>query len=152
MFDLKLQYIANWVRDRGYASVALQLPEGLKLRATEIVDFLTQETEANYVMLGDPCYGACDLFINYASVADALVHFGHSPIPSQGDDPDVLYIEADMRRDLFNHMQDMSFSFFDRNRTGQLMSRATNDLFEITELSQIITELELRIKLVKAEK
>ncbi|MDD6160570.1 MAG: ABC transporter ATP-binding protein [Oscillospiraceae bacterium] len=44
-------------------------------------------------------------------------------------------LEADMRRDLFGHMQDMSFSFFDKNRTGQLMSRATTDLFEITELS-----------------
>ena len=44
-------------------------------------------------------------------------------------------IEADIRRDLFSHMQDLSFSFYDRNRTGQLMSRATNDLFEITELA-----------------
>ena len=44
-------------------------------------------------------------------------------------------IEADIRRDLFHHMQDLSFSFYDRNRTGQLMSRATNDLFEITELA-----------------
>ena len=44
-------------------------------------------------------------------------------------------IEADMRRDVFAHMQEMSFSFFDKNRTGQLMSRATTDLFEITELS-----------------
>ena len=46
-----------------------------------------------------------------------------------------VYIEADMRRDLFHHMQDLSFSFYDKNRTGQLMSRATNDLFEVTELS-----------------
>ena len=44
-------------------------------------------------------------------------------------------IEADIRRDLFTHMQDLSFSFYDKNRTGQLMSRATNDLFEITELA-----------------
>ncbi len=44
-------------------------------------------------------------------------------------------IEADIRRDLFGHMQDLSFSFYDKNRTGQLMSRATNDLFEITELA-----------------
>ena len=44
-------------------------------------------------------------------------------------------IEADIRRDLFHHMQDLSFSFYDKNRTGQLMSRATNDLFEITELA-----------------
>lgn len=44
-------------------------------------------------------------------------------------------IEADMRRDLFAHMQDLSFSFFDKNRTGQLMSRVTTDLFEIGELA-----------------
>ena len=44
-------------------------------------------------------------------------------------------IEADIRRDLFSHMQTLSFSFFDRNRTGQLMSRITGDLFEIGELA-----------------
>ncbi len=46
-----------------------------------------------------------------------------------------VLIEADIRTDLFRHMQDLSFSFYDKNRTGQLMSRATNDLFEITELA-----------------
>ena len=44
-------------------------------------------------------------------------------------------MEADIRRDLFTHMQDLSFSFYDKNRTGQLMSRVTGDLFEITELA-----------------
>ncbi len=46
-----------------------------------------------------------------------------------------LYIEADMRRDIFSHMQKLSFSYFDKKRTGELMSRITNDLFEITELA-----------------
>jgi ATP-binding cassette subfamily B protein len=45
------------------------------------------------------------------------------------------YIEADMRRDLFSHIQQLSFSFFDTNRTGQIMSRVTTDLFEVTELA-----------------
>ena len=44
-------------------------------------------------------------------------------------------MEADIRRDLFAHMQELSFSFYDKNRTGQLMSRVTGDLFEITELA-----------------
>ena len=44
-------------------------------------------------------------------------------------------IETDIRRDLFHHMETLSFSFFDKNRTGQLMSRVTGDLFEITELA-----------------
>lgn len=44
-------------------------------------------------------------------------------------------IEADMRRDVFTHMQGLSFSFFDKNRTGVLLARVTNDLFEIVELA-----------------
>ena len=44
-------------------------------------------------------------------------------------------VEADLRRDLYAHMENLSFSFFDKNRTGVLMSRVTNDLFEITELA-----------------
>ena len=40
-----------------------------------------------------------------------------------------------MRRDVFMHMQSLSFSFFDRNRTGVLMARVTSDLFEIVELA-----------------
>jgi ATP-binding cassette subfamily B protein len=45
------------------------------------------------------------------------------------------YIEADMRRDLFNHLQTLPFSFYDNHRTGHIMSRVTNDLFEVTELA-----------------
>ena len=44
-------------------------------------------------------------------------------------------VEADMRADVFAHMQRLSFSFFDRNRTGVLLGRVTNDLFEIVELA-----------------
>ena len=44
-------------------------------------------------------------------------------------------VEADIREDLFGHMQTLSFDFYDNNRTGQLMSRLTTDLFELTELA-----------------
>ena len=46
-----------------------------------------------------------------------------------------IRVEADIRSDLFRHMQELSFDFYDRNRTGQLMSRLTSDLFELTELA-----------------
>ena len=46
-----------------------------------------------------------------------------------------IRVEADIRADLFRHMQDMSFDYYDRNRTGQLMSRLTTDLFDLTELA-----------------
>lgn len=114
MFDLRLEYIAKWVSDRGYASVALQLPEGLKVRATEVVDFISSETGAECIVLGDPCYGACDLFTRYRELAECLVHFGHSPIPSQGDDPDVLYIEAEMSLDIRDSLSSVVDSLSDR--------------------------------------
>ena len=46
-----------------------------------------------------------------------------------------IRVEADIRRDLFRHMQEMGYDFYDTNRTGQLMSRLTTDLFEVTELA-----------------
>ena len=46
-----------------------------------------------------------------------------------------IRVEADIRKDLFSHMQDLSFDFYDRNRTGKLMARLTSDLFELTELA-----------------
>lgn len=44
-------------------------------------------------------------------------------------------LEADMRRDLFSHLQKLPFSYYDNHKIGDLMSRVTNDLFDITEFS-----------------
>lgn len=46
-----------------------------------------------------------------------------------------IRVEADIRADLFRHMQKLGYDFYDNNRTGQLMSRLTSDLFELTELA-----------------
>ena len=44
-------------------------------------------------------------------------------------------LQGDMRRDLFRHVETLSFSFFDENKTGSVMSRIINDLFEVSELA-----------------
>ncbi|HJF32888.1 MAG TPA: ABC transporter ATP-binding protein/permease [Sporosarcina psychrophila] len=46
-----------------------------------------------------------------------------------------INIETDMRQQLFNHVQRQSFRFFDNTKTGHIMSRITNDLFDIGELA-----------------
>ncbi len=46
-----------------------------------------------------------------------------------------VYMQADMRRDLFDHLEKLPFSYFDENKSGALMSRLTNDLFEVSELA-----------------
>ena len=60
-------------------------------------------------------------FLNYI-----VCYFGHTF---------GIRVEADIRADLFRHMQELNYDFYDRNRTPQLMSRLTADLFELTELA-----------------
>jgi len=94
MFDLRLDDVSEWIRSKGFSSVAIQLPEGLKIRAHEIADDISSNTGASVTILGDPCYGACDVYVDYKKFADGLIHFGHSPIPSISCDDDILFIEA----------------------------------------------------------
>lgn len=57
-------------------------------------------------------------------------------------------IETDMRRDMFNHLQKLSFSFYDNTKVGSIMSRITNDLFDVTEFAHHCPE-EIFIAFVK---
>lgn len=57
-------------------------------------------------------------------------------------------MEFDMRNDIFSHLQKLSFSYYDNNKTGQLMSRIVNDLFDISELAHHGPE-EIFISLIK---
>jgi ATP-binding cassette subfamily B protein len=57
-------------------------------------------------------------------------------------------IETDMRRDLFHHLQDLSYSYYSNTKVGQLMSRITNDLFDVTEFAHHCPE-EYFIALIK---
>ena len=57
-------------------------------------------------------------------------------------------MEADMRKEIFSHVQELSFSFFDNTKVGKLMTRITNDLFDISELLHHGPEM-LIISLVK---
>ena len=46
-----------------------------------------------------------------------------------------VYIQAQMRRDMFNHLEKLPYSFYDNHETGKIMSRMTNDLMDISELA-----------------
>ena len=51
-----------------------------------------------------------------------------------------VMMETDMRRDMFDHLQKLSFSYYDEAKVGQIMSRITNDLFDITEFAHHFPE------------
>ena len=65
-------------------------------------------------------------YVLKAALNYVIVVFGHRM---------GVLTEFDMRRDVFEHMQTLSFSYYDRNRTGVLMSHITSDLFDVTELA-----------------
>ncbi len=94
MFDLHLAEVADFIRAKGAHRVALQFPEGLKSLAMEAAEEIERVTGCVCIILGDPCYGACDLNTSYRSFADILVHFGHSEIPSMGPDDNLFYVEV----------------------------------------------------------
>jgi len=105
MFDLHLAEVADFVRTKGAHYVALQFPEGLKPQAVDAADEIERITGCACIILGDPCYGACDLNTSYRSFADVLVHFGHSEIPSMRADDNVLFVEVKLDYDFTNLLQ-----------------------------------------------
>ena len=87
-----------------------------------------------YELLPQNAYGAFFAVMAVVFAAFALRALMQYVICYWGHTFGIL-VEADIRRDLFHHMQELSFDYYDRNRTGQLMSRLTADLFDITELA-----------------
>jgi len=109
-FDLRLEYAAEWIRSKNFSSVAIQLPEGLKMRATEIADTLSSSTGVPVTIIGTSCYGACDLYVDHDNVAEGLIHFGHSPIPSISNSEKILFIEATVNVDVSEGIEKIASS------------------------------------------
>ncbi|MFP4170079.1 MAG: diphthamide biosynthesis enzyme Dph2 [Methanomassiliicoccales archaeon] len=84
----------DWIGENGYSRVAVQLPEGLRSHAFELVRELERRTGAEVLVAADPCHGACDLPEDFRRYAQALIHFGHAEMPSLGPREDVLFVEA----------------------------------------------------------
>jgi len=104
MFDLRLEEVKQWILQRGFHTVALQMPEGLKSSAPRTIAELADGTGAVFILLGDPCYGACDVSRNFRDYAQALVHFGHSTMPSLRIPDDVLFVEVFFQCSIAEHL------------------------------------------------
>ena len=74
-YDLEFERAVKEIRKRRAKTVCLQLPDGLKPKATEIADFLEKNTKAKIFVWAGSCFGACDI----PNVdADLLIQWGHS--------------------------------------------------------------------------
>jgi len=77
-YDFELEKIKELIKERGANRVGLQLPEGLKTVATDIAAEISKDTEAEVIISGHSCYGACDIDEKLEGIVDLLFHFGHS--------------------------------------------------------------------------
>ena len=115
-------FIADMIFAFGAAAVSLVIPLVVRYITSEVVHWESSQALHTILRLGIimlvlitvQCY--CNYFIaNYGHVMGAK-------------------IEYDMRAEIFSHYQKLSFRFYDDQKVGQLMSRITSDLFDITEL------------------
>ena len=79
-YDLELERVASEIKKQKAKLVCIQLPDGLKNKATEIADFLGKNTSAKILIWMSTCFGACDTpnLDKVRPKVDMLIQFGHS--------------------------------------------------------------------------
>lgn len=78
--DFELDDLVTRIKENDHRLVALQVPEGLKMQALEMMDAIEDESAAKVVLAADPCYGACDLVHDKMKMmgVELVAHMGHS--------------------------------------------------------------------------
>lgn len=94
LYDLEYDKIIKKIKTLNAKVVGLQFPEGLKIHATKVADYIEKNTGASVIISADPCYGACDASdLKMHDMVDLLIHYGHTALPLSYDIP-ILFIEA----------------------------------------------------------
>ena len=78
--DFQLDELVEKIKSNDHRLVALQVPEGLKMQALEMMDQIEDDSGAKVILAADPCYGACDLVHDKmrAMGVELVAHMGHS--------------------------------------------------------------------------
>lgn len=101
LFDLDFDCALDMIKKSGAKIVGVQVPEGLKRMSSDLARVIEEETGAEVIVSGDPCYGACDVDLDLCRDADMVIHIGHSKMLVAEPLVDkVVYIEARMRADV----------------------------------------------------
>ncbi len=89
-FDFSLDFIINEIKEKKYSTIAIQLPEGLKIYALKLADYIEKKTNCRVIIDANPCYGACDVDRELEKIVDAVFHFAHNKILKSG----AIFIDA----------------------------------------------------------
>jgi ATP-binding cassette subfamily B protein len=117
-------YIGLFTLDFSCAVVVALLELAFPLGVQWMIDTLLPKGNWSYVTW--VCAGLLLLYLLSMALQFVVSYWGHKL---------GINIETDMRKYLYQHVQKLSFRFFDNTKTGQIMSRMTNDLFDLGEMA-----------------
>jgi len=123
-FSYYKPYKRLFLLDFSCAVLLAILELGFPLAVSYVIDTLLPDE--NWGLIITACAILLVIYIINTLLSFVVTYWGHML---------GINIETDMRRALFNHVQKLSFRFFDNTKTGHLLSRLTNDLFEIGEVA-----------------
>ncbi|MEW9592347.1 ABC transporter ATP-binding protein [Bacillus toyonensis] len=123
-FSYYKPYKGLFILDFSCAVIAGLLELSFPLIVNQFIDKLLPGQ--NWTLILWACFGLLAVYMLNAGLQYVVTYWGHML---------GVNIETDMRQKLFDHIQKLSFRFFDNNKTGHLISRLTNDLMEIGEIA-----------------
>ncbi|MGO3749999.1 ABC transporter transmembrane domain-containing protein, partial [Vagococcus salmoninarum] len=123
-FSYYKPYKRLFILDFGCAIIAALLELAFPLVVNQVIDKIMPQK--NWGLIITACLALLFFYIINTALQYIVVTFGHKL---------GVNIETDMRRDLYAHLQQQPFEYYDNKKTGKLMSRLTTDLFEISEVA-----------------
>ncbi|AKU31576.1 ABC transporter ATP-binding protein [Bacillus altitudinis] len=123
-FSYYKPYMGLFILDFSCAVLAALLELSFPLAISKVMDDLLPNGDWNAIWFWGILLLV--LYVISSTMHYVVTYFGHKL---------GINIETDMRNQLFSHVQRMSFRFFDKKKTGKLVSRMTNDLMDIGEIA-----------------
>ncbi|CAG7638681.1 ABC transporter ATP-binding protein [Paenibacillus allorhizosphaerae] len=123
-FSYYKPYKGLFLLDFSCAVIAALLELGFPLAVNRVVDDLLPSRNWTFILWA--CAGLLAIYAMNTFLNFVVTYWGHML---------GINIETDMRKKLFDHVQKLSFRFFDNQKTGHLLSRMTSDLMEIGEVA-----------------
>jgi 2-(3-amino-3-carboxypropyl)histidine synthase len=148
LYNLELERVKDAIIQYKAQRVLLQLPDGLRPRAYQIVNALKESTGARFFLSGDSCYGSCDLALSQGKElnVDLIVHYGHSGIDQNHEIP-TLYIHAEIDIDIESLIEEATPIISEWQNVGVVTT-----IQHIHQLDEIAEKLRSKGKIVKVGK
>lgn len=142
MYDLELDLVTSEIMEQGAQKILLQLPDGMRPFAFQLVEAIERATDATVLLSGDSCYGACDIALNQARElgVDLIVHYGHTEMVKVSEVP-VIYVHARIDIDVDRLVKAVLPALKEYRAVG--LTTTAQHAHQITEIKEKLSEKEV---------